>query len=97
MLDISCASILQSKPVNPNYLDWLGVFHILLVFYYYTVNQVESIPNTLCILLHLFIHKLQEKVNLNSILNNSEVKSNTDNFANFVYKPHGHVHTGNLD
>ena len=21
----------------------------------------------------------------------------TDNFPNFVYKPHGHVHTGNLD
>ena len=36
-----------------------------------------------------------------STLNNTDLKHNTcdclDNYAEFVYQPHGHVHTGKLD
>ena len=121
----------------------LEVYHILHAFYsqYCKPNRVN--PKHIVYFTLPFIHKLQEKVNLSRILNNSAVKSNipiaakkfkiyvsykygptigqslfsynkvlstitkyhdglpvcdcTDNFPNVVYKPHGHVHTGNLN
>ena len=122
----------------------LEVYQIILAFYSQFCQPKKSISKHIVYFTLPFVHKLQEDVNLNSILNCKAAKSHlplpakkfkiyisykygptigqsifnynkvlsslplykegdlltcdcNDKFSKFVYKPHGHVHTGNLE
>ena len=122
----------------------LEAYQIILAFYSQFCQPKKSISKHIVYFTLPFVHKLQEDVNLNRILNCKAVKSHlplpakkfniyisykygptigqkifnynkvlsslplykegdllacdcNDKFSKFVYKPHGHVHTGNLE